>query len=199
LAAHAATRPAVTERPRPRVRRQPDGSYRYAGHAFSAHIDLNGQVHFDDRSPVQYNGGGDLPSSASVAVGFDLTDGAYRRHGQDPYAAERAWFMRETADMREELQTAARERERVTMARRMAGRVQRIWETEERSAEARRRRIFSLWDDCAEDDADGDAARGAIVAWVRRQLPSGSEHAFTAAELSGWNARRQSTRAFAPY
>ncbi|MCB9628067.1 MAG: hypothetical protein H6725_11885 [Sandaracinaceae bacterium] len=199
LAARAAERPAVTERPRPRVRRQPDGSHVYAGHAFTARIDADGQVTFSDRAPIAYSGGGDMPSSAAVAFGFDLTDGAYRRRGQDPYQAERAWFMSQTEELREELQLAARERERASMARRVAGRAQRIWDTEERSEEARRRRIFALWDDCAEGDADGDAARRSLLGWVRRQLPAGSERAFTPAELAALNASRQSAQAFAPY
>lgn len=199
LSARAATRPAVTERPRPEVRRQADGSYVYAGHAFSARITPDGQVTFSDTAPLRYSGGGDLPSSTSVAFGFDLTDGAYRRRGQDPYQAERAWFMRETEGMREELQDAARERERAQLGRRMAASAQRVWDTEERTPESRRRRIFTLWDRCAEGDGDGDAARAGILGWVRRQLPAGSEHAFTEAELASFNARRQSAAAFAPY
>ncbi|MEZ4326993.1 MAG: hypothetical protein R3B40_17375 [Polyangiales bacterium] len=199
LAAQAATRPAVSERPRPQVRRQADGSYRYRGHAFTAQIDREGQVHFSDRTGMAYNGGGDLPDSVSVSFGFDLTDAAYRRRGQDPYQAERAWFMRETEELREELQREARERARTTLARRVAGRAQQTWDTVERSPEARRRRIFALWDDCAEDDLDGDAAREAIVGWVRRHLPQGSEHAFSPAELSALNGRRQSRGTFAPY
>lgn len=199
LSAQASTRPAVTERPRPEVRRQPDGSYVYSGHAFSARITRDGQVTFSDTAPLRYSGGGDLPDSASVAFGFDLTDGAYRRRGQDPYQAERAWFMRETETVREQLQDEARERERTRMARQVAGRVQNVWDTEERTEESRRRRIFSIWDDCAEGDADGDAARSAILGWVRRHLPAGGEHAFTPAELASLNARRQSAAAFAPY
>lgn len=199
LSARASTRPAVTERPRPEVRRQPDGSYVYSGHAFSARITRDGQVAFSDTAPLRYSGGGDLPDSASVAFGFDLTDAAYRRRGQDPYQAERAWFMRETETIREQLQDEARERERTRMARQVAGRVQNVWDTEERTEESRRRRIFSIWDDCAEGDADGDAARSAILSWVRRHLPAGGEHAFTPAELASLNARRQSAAAFAPY
>jgi hypothetical protein len=199
LSARAATRPAVTERPRPEVRRQADGSYVYAGHAFSARITPDGQVTFSDTGRMSYSGGGDLPSSASVGFGFDLTDGAYRRRGQDPYQAERAWFMRETERMREELQDAARERQRAQLGRQMAAQAQRAWDTEERTPESRRRRIFTLWDRCAEGDGDGDAARAGILGWVRRQLPAGSEHAFTAAELASFNARRQSAAAFAPY
>ncbi len=199
LAGIAARRPAVSERPRPQVRRQADGSYQYNGHAFSAHINRDGTVSFSDRGAVRYAGGGDSENSASVAFGFDLTDGAYRRRGQDPYQAERAWFMRETEDMRAELQEAARERGRTEMVRRVAGRVQHVWNTEERSEPQRRRRIFSIWDDCAEGDADGDAARRAILSWVRRNLPQGSDQAFSAAELSSLNAGRQSTQVFAPY
>ncbi|MBK6576487.1 MAG: hypothetical protein IPG17_09855 [Sandaracinaceae bacterium] len=199
LSARAATRPAVTERPRPEVRRQADGSYVYAGHAFSARITPDGQVTFSDTARVTLSGAGDLPSSASGGVRFDLTDGAYRRRGQDPYQAERAWFMRETEGMREELQDAARERQRAQLGRQMAAQAQRAWDTEERTPESRRRRIFTLWDRCAEGDGDGDAARAGILGWVRRQLPAGSEHAFTAAELASFNAGRQSAAAFAPY
>lgn len=199
LSAQAATRPAVSERPRPQVRRQPDGSYLYAGHAFRARITTDGQVVFSDTSPMRYNGGGDIEDSASLSFGFDLTDAAYRRRGHDPYQAEREWFMRETETMREELQDAARARERTQLARQMAGRVQHVWDTVERTEESRRRRIFSLWDGCAEGDADGDAARRAILGWVRSHLPAGSASAFTPAELAAMNGRRQSSAAFAPY
>jgi hypothetical protein len=51
------------------------------------------------------------------------------------------------------------------------------WKNKAWPPERRRRLLFELWDSCA-DDASGDFARATIIAFIRRDLPEGSPHAY---------------------
>lgn len=198
LREEARRRPVVTRRGPPDLRRSRDGAYNYQGHAFAARIAPDGTVSFQDGRALAYDsaGGG---TNLSVTTRFDLMDGAMRRRGEDPYAAERRWFLRQTQELRERLQDEARERDRTRAIARLRSRARRVWETTSRTPRARRGRIFRLWDQCTEGDPDGDGARRALVQWVRANLPAGSEDAYTPAELAAFNGRRESRARFSPY
>jgi hypothetical protein len=82
-------------------------------------------------------------------------------------------------------------------------RLAKIWESE-RPPEQKREVLFDLWDDCAEDGAPevmryGELARLTILEFIQRHLPRGSRDAYTEVEVDQLNARRVSSRPFAPY
>jgi hypothetical protein len=180
-----------TTRERVVPRRQSDGSYAWSGHAFSATINPDGSVEFEDRPGVQTDG-------FSASGSWDLTDAIMGAQGQDPYAAERERFMRETRELRERLEAQHRRQTMQAGLRRLRGRLRRVWSTTSRSHEARRQRIFRIWDDIAEDDT-GTEARAIVITFIRDTIPEGSEHAYTEAEIERFNSARQSRERFEPY
>lgn len=84
-----------------------------------------------------------------------------------------------------------------------------IWRDPKLPLAERKRRLFALWDECAEGTgttplealqrAAGRAARAKIVGYVRRVAPPGSAEAYAEAELAALNAGRRSHERFAPY
>lgn len=169
---------------------QTDGSWVYAGPLFTARISPTGAVSFDDRDAVTY----DLGTGAG---GFDLTDMVMGGAGADPYAAERERFMEETEDLRVRLENAARAGDMERAVRRARVRIGSIWNDEERDAEARRRALFRIWDDCSDDD-EGRSVRDGVIEFIRENLPCGSENGYTQSEIDGLNATRESTERFDP-
>ncbi|MFO0692675.1 MAG: hypothetical protein U0230_03905 [Polyangiales bacterium] len=197
LAGAANARPWVSRRGPPDLHRRSDGSYVYAGTGFSARIAADGSISFSDRSTAGFDGFGNSQRQG-ITAHFDLNDVMFRRRGNDPYQAERSWFMRETEELRNRLSDTARGEQAVTATRTVRGRLLRIWQDEGRTPEQRRQAIFRIWDDCAEDET-GEAIRHAVVGWVREQLPHGSEGAYTDVELARLNAGRDSASPFRPY
>ena len=197
LRADANARAYLSRRPPPELRRRSDGSYEFRGPVFGAVIAPDGTVAFSDRGNV---GADRFGSSGGVGLSghFDLNDAMHRRHGSDPYSAERRWFLGETEELRTRLADGFRSSRATASARTVRGRLQRIWDDASRTPEQRRSAIFRVWDDCAEDET-GEAVRAAVVGFVRDRLPSGTSDAFTGAELARLNARRESSVAFEPY
>jgi len=180
-------------RPPPVLRQQPDGSQLYAGHAFSATISPDGEVHFDDRPNASIGSAG-----LGLQGGFDITDAVTRANGGDPYSSERAWFMRQTEALREQLEDAARVRSLAVSMRRLRGRLARVWQDESLGVAQRRRAIFDEWVIVDESGADG-GARALIEQFVRDNLPASDASAYPADELRRLNARRGGASRFAPY
>jgi hypothetical protein len=176
---------------RPHVVHRPDGTYHYAGHAFEAVIQPDGSVTFSDRAGVQFEG-------FSTSGSFDLTDAIMGSAGQDPYAAEREWFMEETESIRERLEDAARAGAVTASLRRLRARLRTIWQDETETPSHRRRMIFDLWDESSEDD-DGAAARRLVIEFITETMPSGGPDAYPTDELARLNASRESTLRFNPY
>ena len=210
-ATHLSTRPSPTLRP------TRDGGYEWTGTGFVAHIAPDGAVRFSDLPGLRYEGLGPDPeapdsfrdfapardallpgATVSVRFGFDLTDALERRRGNDPYYADRAWFLRETEEVRDRLaRAAATERDRVQLLR-LRGRWVALIEDRARPASARRRALFSAWDELAEDEV-GQRARDVLLDLVRERWPLGSAEAFTEEELGRLNAGRVRRERFAPY
>ncbi len=134
-------------RPPPVLRARTDGTQVYAGHAFSATILADGSVQFDDRPAAQLNG-------LSLSGTFDVTDAVMRASGADPYAAERAWFMRETQALRDRLEAADRAQAREAGQRRLRGRIALLEQDESLTPEQRRRALAALQADVERDDPD---------------------------------------------
>ena len=179
-------------RTEPTLTPRPDGTLEYRGHAFTARIAPDGAVSFSDRDAVQAD-----EMLQGGPARFDLTDMAMRGAGQDPYAAEREWFMEHTEEVRARLETEARSRERDAALRGVPGRLAAIWNREQ-PAFVRRRAIFRMWDDC-DEEGDGLNVRRQVIEFIRTQIPQTSADAFTTQELLQLNARRDSTMEFDPY
>lgn len=189
LRGRAMARPWLA-RERPEVRRQPDGSFAYDGHRFRARIRPDGSVDFEDHGNASTNG-------FSASGSFDLTDAIMGAAGQDPHAAERAWFMRNTRELRHRLEAEHRAEQNTRGLRLLRARVARMWTSGDGTESQRRFRIYSLWRETSDDDV-GRSAREVIVAWIRENLPEGGDHAYTASELRQANAHPSGAR-FRPY
>lgn len=153
------TKHYLTTRDPPRLRRDRDGTYRYRGLAFRATIGSDGSVSFDDR----YQQG-------LTQLTFDLTDAVLRRRGEDPYRAEKEWFLAGTEDLRRELLEQWRQKHHEAALRKLVGRLKRISEDDTLSEDQKAARILALYRD-TNDDAVGVAAREAIASFVAEELP----------------------------
>lgn len=183
----------------PRVRSEivPDGkgAYRADDLVFTAKIDRDGRVHIDDRPNLR---GG--PTSGT----FDVTDAIMRAAGQDPYSQRKALFLDRTRDQRAAMSVDERQVTLRDSLAQLPEHLAEIWGHQAWSPAQRRRVLFELWDECAEQGPDdivsaGKAARITIVAFIRKHLPAGSAHAYTEAEIRALDRARRSRQRFTPY
>jgi len=212
----AARAPHLSERPPPSLRRTSDGGYRWEGTGFSARIEPDGAVSFSDLPGFRFGGLGPEPdptafadfrpapgalppgSTVDVRFRFDITEALERRHGNDPYYADRAWFLEQTEAVRDRLARRHVEEQHRRQLLRLRGRLDALVRDESRPLAARHREVFATWDDFDEDEV-GRRARDALIAFVRDRWPEGSANAFTDAELDALNTGRASTERFEPY
>lgn len=190
LRASAMTK-AYGGRPPPQLIARTDGTHTYSGHAFRAVIRADGSVQFNDRPNAQLDG-------VSLSGTFDVTDAIMQANGADPYAAERAWFMRNTEALRQQLEDTYRAESAVVGLRRLRGRLAHIWQDDSLSAVQKRRAIFDEWAEIDVSGADG-GGRAIIEQFVRENLPADGDDAFSSDELRRLNAARAGTARFAPY
>lgn len=168
-----------------------DGTLHWQGTGFEAVIHPDGSVSFSDHPDVTMDW-------AHGSGGFDITDAIMHGAGQDPYASEREWFMEHAESTIERLESQARAQRQAHSMTGVRSQLRTIWEDQSQSASARRRAIFELWDECA-DDADGEQARAAVIAFIRREIPETSADSYTMVELARLNSARQSAERFDPY
>lgn len=170
---------------------RPDGTWVYEGPLFTATIDEEGAVDFDDIDAVEVD-------FATGTATFDVMDMVMRGAGYDPYFAEHERFMEETETLRlriEEDHLVGVITRNVTLLR---GELRRIWDDVDRAASARRRDVFRRWDQNDESRL-GAARREAVLDFVRTDIPFGSDDAFSEAEIGALNALRESHERFDPY
>jgi hypothetical protein len=191
LTADGNARPYVHPREPPHLVARPDGTLAWRGPNFAVVIRPDGEVDFDDEDALSYDW-------TTASGSFDLEGALMQSLGQDPFVAERIWFMEQTAVVREEREDRARADREARAIQRMSGRLAAIWQDTTDTPEQRRRELFDAWDGSAEDDR-GHRARDAVLSFVRANLPAGSEDAFTDLELARLNATRESAERFAPY
>lgn len=170
--------PAERRRPPPRLARHTDGSFTYSGPGFRARIARDGSVSFDDQPGFAYEGYDPSRGPTSLGFRFDLTDAVERARGNDPYYADRQWFMRETRPLRDRLAAGARVEEQAHGDRLLLGRLRRIVQDERRTLGDRHAAIYRIFREGSE------RTRLRVLRFVREELPRGSEEAFTEAELS---------------
>lgn len=145
--------------------------------------------------------GGTVPIVGGRA---ELTDRVMRQGGQDPYAAAKRQWLDRTRDERLAIKAAAQTRKLAETTRTARAHAARVWAQTEVAPAARRAALFELWDDAAEDGPPelieaGEAARKAVLGYIRAHLPASGPDAYTAAELDALNARRLSHQRFDPY
>jgi hypothetical protein len=184
--------PHLAPRPAPVLKRSADGSYRYAGHVFTAVIRADGSVSITDRPAAVQLG--------PLAIGghFDLTDAIEKAMGKEIYSSEKRWFLDETAELRRSLSDADHARKLARGSLRLRGQLEGILDDSALPAARKRELIFELWDGCAPDDVGAQAQR-IVEQFVREHLPPGTPLAYTPAELAELNRRRLSERVFEPY
>lgn len=196
LDGHPAPRVGSRVSPAPELGRHAQGES-----GITADVSDDGRIRFHDPSHRIGNVGND--GVPALGVPFDLTDTLMRATGQDPYRYAKAKLADAT---REERLCRAREeqlgRSRVALLE-LKGQIAALLAREDLDGAARRRALFELWDDCREPDDDpggvAAAARATIVAAIRRTFPKGSAAAYSADELTAYNARRRSGPPFDPY
>jgi hypothetical protein len=182
-----------------------DGGYVKQRTTFVAHVRGDGSVRFNDRANLGVDGlGPDSRLNLTLQGHFDLTDALMRAHGEDPYRYEKERFLEETRDARGQMALADREDRFRQALVRMPGYLDRVWSHDSWTDAQRRRLLFDLWDEVAED---GDAAlvhagvqvRAIIEGFIRRRLPAGSRAAYTEQELLVLDGIRRSRTRFRPY
>ncbi len=167
-------------------------------HGFVAVIGEDGSIDFVD----QHFGGGAMVLLAWLS--FDATDEAMRAAREDPYLAEKLRFMDAT---RPERMAVRRRHDRVVMRRALddlPAYLDAVWRQTAWTPATRRRILFALWDEAAEQGnsllvAGGAEARATIERFIAETIPPSSRHAFTGGELAELNRIRTSRHAFAPY
>jgi hypothetical protein len=161
-----------------------------------------------------------LPASASVThnvdrngttvvvplIGgqFDATDALMRNHGIDPYLARKLKFLDATRDERVQLGNLNRAEQLAHASQLMQRNLDALWTSPRLDLAAKKRALFELWDECAED---GDAslvqgaedARQLVIDFIRAHVPAGSAGAYTPSELAELARHQQSKAGFQPY
>ncbi|HEX4453559.1 MAG TPA: hypothetical protein VH143_21960 [Kofleriaceae bacterium] len=170
-----------------------DGSgYKATHQTWTAHVDSSGHATFEDKPNWQGHG---------LGGSFDITDALMRRHGADPYAAQKRKFLDDTLEERYQIG----KRTRHELLQHSGGlayeALENVW-TKTTDIRQRKQAVFELWDDCAESgNADlvegGRAAREMIVGFIQMRFVG--TDAYTPDELAALNAHKTSTATFAPY
>ncbi len=168
-----------------------DGTLHWQGTGFEAIIHPDGSVSFSDHPGVDMDWG-------SGSGRFDLTDMVMGGAGQDPYAAEREWFMEHAESTIDRLEAQARTQQHTHSLTGVRSQLRTIWDDQSRSSADRRRAIFEVWDELA-DGEEGAPAREAVISFIRREIPDSSADSYTMIELARMNAHRQSAERFDPY
>jgi hypothetical protein len=167
------------------------GGFKASTRAFTARIDPDGKVKFED-STFGFEKG-------SPGVVIDIGDIFSRLHGGDPYYAEKRKFLAFTEELRQTLRDKAvkdyQERALDTLPMQISA----IWNSG-RGAATRRRELYEKWADCADDgDAMARKGRHAVEDFIHGHLPSSSSAAFTDEELEKIARERKGLPPFDPY
>ena len=139
-----------------------------------------------------------------LGAGFDLTDAVLRALGKDPYAYEKLAFLKRTDQERTGMALRYRSQTLRDALKHLPGLLTKIWTHDKTPIETRRRVLFELWDECAEQGepevvAAAANVRATVLTFIQKNAPAGSRCAYAGDELDALNAHRHSTNLFAPY
>ncbi len=176
------------------LRPQAGGGYVSKHRSFTARIEHDGTIEFEDH----------IAGYTGLGFWFDVTDTVMAIGGDDAYAAAKRRVLEDTRDLRVAMAAEACEERLDETLYALKSDLEGIWTDPKLSTDAKRRMIFQLWDDCAEEGeasvvAHGRMARITIVEFVKKALPAGSPFAYTRDELVALNERRASKAPFEPY
>lgn len=180
--------------PDTRLKPQAGGGYVSKHQSFTGHIAHDGTIEFEDH----------IAGYTGLGFWFDVTDTVMMAAGDDAYSAAKLRLLEDTRDQRLAMAAEACEERLDQTLYALRGDLENIWKDSALTVDAKRRMIFQLWDDCAEEGAPsvvdhGKLARVTIVEFVKKVLPEGSPFAYTPDELVALNGRRASKQRFEPY
>lgn len=179
------------------VRSNGDGTYAYAQHGFSAVIERDGTVVFDDDIPIG--------AFAGALVSFDVTEAVMLLHGDDPFLADKLHFLKRTGSLRAQMCAEAQKDSLDVAVRSLRRDLARIFADPTRTLSQKKKLLFDLWDQCAENDANPNVAKAAAMAratvlgFIREKLPARSEDRYQEEEIAELNRGRISRELFRPY
>lgn len=170
-----------------------DGTYTTEKETFIAKVGKDGKVKIADKPNLQM--------VTPFHWKFDITDGAMRAAGIDPYSAAKLRYLDRTRDQRVEIGKQYTREQLAQSAEYARINVERLWRQTTDLA-ARKQGLFELWDECEESGdaarvAGGAAARSFIVRYIQVKLAG--RDAYTAEELARLNKVRRSKARFVPY
>ena len=159
----------------------------------------DGSIRFDDPSAAE--------TAAAIGLGLVQLNPLPLINtivGEDSRTADKLAIMEKTAELRQQMKDAATRERLKRSLNELRFRLEMIWNETEVEVRERRRSLFGVWDDCAEDGntailGASRAARKIIVEFINEQLPVGSAHAFAESELAELNRGRRSRARFDPY
>ncbi len=180
--------------PDTRLKPKAGGGFVSKHQSFTGTIEHDGTVEFEDH----------IAGYTGLGFWFDVTDTVMMLGGDDAYSAAKLRLLDDTREQRLAMSAEACEERLDQTLYALRGDLESIWQDPALTAEAKRRTIFQLWDDCAEEGAEsvvthGKMARVTIVEFIKKVLPEDSPFAYTRDELVALNARRASNARFEPY
>jgi hypothetical protein len=184
----------------PRRRSTHGGGWRYDDPTFAAEVAPDGTVTFDGRGHESVDL---IPDEEVGGWSIDVNDWILSAAGDDPYSYEKRKFLEATREERLAMARAACGVRLSSSLLELPKRLAAVWQSTQ-PVEDKRRVLFDLWDECAEDGAPevlryGELARYTILDFIQKHLPRDSEDAYTELELDRLNERRASKRRFDPY
>jgi hypothetical protein len=172
---------------------------------FRADVRADGSIHFESESGGAW-AGFDPVAGLIALVTFDTTDAAMHAVREDPYLAEKLRLMEDTFEARVAMRRAWDEMVMQRALDDLPRYLDSVWRQRAWSPATRRRVLFALWDEAAEEGdgnelvAEGGAeARRLIEEFIAYRIPPGSRDGFRRYEIVRLNRIRQSRRSFSPY
>lgn len=172
--------PPLPEKPRELAANPGGSTYEDPGERFSARVARDGTVEVRDQS-IRAEG---------LGFGFDVNDLLSKALGRETYLPEKRRLLEESFERRAILASSARRDQLEAALADLPSRLDALWNDRRRSAAARRRLLFDLWDEIDASDPACAPARAIIEAFIRQHLPAGSPEAYSPSELSTLNAGR---------
>jgi hypothetical protein len=180
------------------------GEYHYDDTTFEAKINRDGTVEIEDKWIPYPSVGLNEEGELVLEIPLDLTDTIMRLAGEDPYGYEKRKFLAETQELRGQMAEAACQENLDASLLEIRPRLDAIWNDRALSLSAKKKKLFSAWDECAEDGAanvlkTSEMIRASILAFINDHLPPTSTLAYSRSDLAALNEKRTSKAVFDPY
>lgn len=135
---------------------------------------------------------------------FDRTTGRFSMPGRNYRIWEKLRYLDRTRAKRLKIRRRWKQRIEKGYFTHIDARLHKIWQRNDLSYAAKKQVLFELWNECLENDGSEKAkrtqrARSAIIRFIRKHLPKGSPHAYTAQELKRMARLRAGRAPFNPY